>query len=34
MYKNILFAVEFSEAANTAGKKLKNSSELLKQICF
>jgi universal stress protein A len=23
MYKNILFAVEFSEAANTAGKKIK-----------
>lgn len=34
MYKNILFAVEFSEAANTAGKKIKKLVEAIKANLF
>ncbi len=34
MYKNILFAVEFSEAANTAGKKIKKFVGAIKANLF
>lgn len=34
MYKNILFAIEFSEAANNAGKKIKKLANVIKANLF